>query len=112
MGMEEEGVARGGGGKKLALASIGFADVRVGAVAGGGGAGAGGGYKEDLLVVGLPKDDDFDVAKVVGDVAVGLPDVGAAVRVRGGTQILASGGSGILDVLETVWAANLQACFV
>ncbi|XP_052166471.1 probable mitochondrial adenine nucleotide transporter BTL1 [Oryza glaberrima] len=80
MGMEEEGVARGGGGKKLALASIGFADVRVGAVAGGGGAGAGGGYKEDLLVVGLPKDDDFDVAKVVGDVAVGLPDVGAAVR--------------------------------
>lgn len=105
MGMEEEGVARGGGGKKLALASIGFADVRVGA-------GAGGGYKEDLLVVGLPKDDDFDVAKVVGDVAVGLPDVGAAVRVRGGTQILASGGSGILDVLETVWAANLQACFV
>ncbi|KAF0898101.1 hypothetical protein E2562_001761 [Oryza meyeriana var. granulata] len=73
MGMEE--VARAGagagGGKKLALASIGFADVRVGAVA----AGAGGGYKEDLLVVGLPKDDDLDVANVVG-----LPDVGAAVR--------------------------------
>ncbi|XP_006660289.2 probable mitochondrial adenine nucleotide transporter BTL1 isoform X2 [Oryza brachyantha] len=68
MGMED--VARAaGGGKKLALASVGFADVRVGGV-------AGGGYKEDLFVVG----DDLDVASVVGNVAVRLPDVGAAAR--------------------------------
>ncbi|XP_062192872.1 probable mitochondrial adenine nucleotide transporter BTL1 [Phragmites australis] len=67
---------RAGGGKKLALASIGFADVRVGA--------AGGGvYKEDLLVVGLPvpKDDGLDAAGSLGDLAVRLPDVGAAVRI-------------------------------
>lgn len=72
MCMEDVGRAVGGGSKKLALASIGFADVRVGAAAGGGG-----GYKEDLLVVGLPKDDVLDAAK-----AVVLPDVVAAVRVR------------------------------
>jgi solute carrier family 25 phosphate transporter 23/24/25/41 len=68
MGVEEAGRAAATG-KKLALASIRFADVRVGA-----------GYKDDLLVVGLPvpKDDGLDV---VGDLAVRLPDVGAAVRV-------------------------------
>ena len=69
MGVEEAGRARGGG-KKLALASIGFADVRVGAA-------GGAGYREDLLEVRLPlpgpKDD--------GGLAVRLPDVGAAVRV-------------------------------
>ncbi|CAM0911969.1 unnamed protein product [Alopecurus aequalis] len=69
MGVEE--VARCFGGKKLALASIGFAEVR--AANGGGGA-----FKDDgLLGVGLPKDEFLD-----GDVAVRvrLPDVGAAVR--------------------------------
>ncbi|KAL6646188.1 hypothetical protein ACP70R_017796 [Stipagrostis hirtigluma subsp. patula] len=63
--------AAGGGGKKLALASIGFADVRVGAAGGVGG----GVYKEDMLVVGLPVPKD-----AVGEVAVRLPDVGGAVR--------------------------------
>ena len=71
MGVEEAGRARGGGGKKLALASIGFADVRVGAA-------GGASYREDLLEVGLPlpgpKDD--------GGLAVRLPDVAGAVKVR------------------------------
>ena len=71
MGVEE--VARGFGGKKLALASIGFAEVRAG-----NGSGA---FKDDglQLGVGLPKDDFLD-----GDVSfrVSVPDVGAAVRVR------------------------------
>lgn len=73
MGLEEAGRAAAATGKKLALASISFADVRVGAA-------GGAGYKDDLLVVGLPvpKDDGLDV---VGDLAVRLPDVGAAVRV-------------------------------
>lgn len=65
------GVEVGGGGKKLALASIGFADVRVGPAVPG-------------LVVGLPvpKDDGLDAAaRVVGDLAARLPDVGAAARV-------------------------------
>jgi hypothetical protein len=71
MGVED--AALGGGGKKLALASISFADVRVGAV-----------YKDGLLVVGLPvpSGDGLDVAGAVPAVAVGLPDVGAAVKVR------------------------------
>uniref|UniRef100_A0ACD6ADR3 Uncharacterized protein n=1 Tax=Avena sativa TaxID=4498 RepID=A0ACD6ADR3_AVESA len=68
MGVEE--VSRGFGGKKLALASIGFAEVR--AAAGGGG----GAFKDDgLLGVRLPKEDYLD-----GETAFGLPDVGAAVR--------------------------------
>ncbi|CAL5001130.1 unnamed protein product [Urochloa decumbens] len=72
MGVEEAGRAGGGGGKKLAMASISFAGVRVGAA-------GGAAYKDDLLVVGLPvpKDDGLDV---VGDLAVRLPDVGAAAR--------------------------------
>jgi len=75
---EEAGAAMGveeAGRKKLALASIGFADVRVGAA----------GYKDGLLVVGLPvpKDDGLDAAaaRVVGDLAARLPNVGAAARV-------------------------------
>jgi len=74
MGVEEAGR------KKLALASIGFADVRVGAAV----PGAAAGYKDGLLVVGLPvpKDDGLDAAaRVVGDLAARLPDVGAAARV-------------------------------
>ncbi|XP_066352739.1 probable mitochondrial adenine nucleotide transporter BTL1 [Miscanthus floridulus] len=73
MGVEEAGR------KKLALASIGFADVRVGAAV----PGAAAGYKDGLLVVGLPvpKDDGLDAAaRVVGDLAARLPDVGAAAR--------------------------------
>ncbi|KAJ1269189.1 hypothetical protein BS78_07G191300 [Paspalum vaginatum] len=54
-------------GKKLALASIGFADVRVGAA-------GDAAYKEDLLGMGLPE------PRVVGDLPVRLPDVGAAVK--------------------------------
>jgi hypothetical protein len=57
------------GGKKLAMASIGFADVRVGAAAGGAAV-----YKGGLLVVGA------DAA--VPEVGVRPPDVAAAVRVR------------------------------
>jgi hypothetical protein len=56
--MAVEEVAGGFGGKKLALASIGFAEVR-----------AGGAFKDDYL--------DGAVS-----VRVRLPDVGAAVRVR------------------------------
>jgi solute carrier family 25 phosphate transporter 23/24/25/41 len=47
--------------------------------------GAAAGYKDGLLVVGLPvpKDDGLDAAaaRVVGDLAARLPDVGAAARV-------------------------------
>jgi hypothetical protein len=55
MGVEEAGR------KKLALASIGFADVRVGAAVPEGAAG----YKDGLLVLGLPvpKDDGLDAAR-------------------------------------------------
>jgi hypothetical protein len=66
--MGAEDAALGGGGKKLAMASIGFADVRVGAV-----------YKDGRLVVGLPV-RSADAA--VPEVGVRSPDVAAAVRVR------------------------------
>jgi solute carrier family 25 phosphate transporter 23/24/25/41 len=81
MGVEEAGR------KKLALASIGFADVRVGAAV----PGAAAGYKDGLLVVGLPvpKDDGLDAAaaRVVGDLAARLPDVGAAARVSNWSRL-------------------------
>lgn len=76
MGVEEAVRGGGGGGNNLALASIGFADVRVGA------AGGGAVYKDGLLVVGLPGGDGLDVAGAVPHMAVRLPDVGAAFRVR------------------------------
>ncbi|TVU05120.1 hypothetical protein EJB05_48271 [Eragrostis curvula] len=60
----EDAVRGGGGGTKLALASIGFADVRVGGAVTAG---------EDLLVVGLPVPRG-------GGLDVRLPDVGAAFR--------------------------------
>lgn len=64
-------VAAARGRNKLAFASIGFAEVRVG--------GGGGGLKDDgLLGAGLPKDAEY----LFGDVSVRMPDVGAAVRVR------------------------------
>jgi hypothetical protein len=67
--MAVEEVAGGFGGKKLALASISFAEVR-----------AGGAFKDDYL--------DGAVS-----VRVRLPDVGAAVRVRNcRSQRLGSGG--------------------
>ncbi|KAG8047901.1 hypothetical protein GUJ93_ZPchr0008g12084 [Zizania palustris] len=65
MGMEK---VAGAGAKKLALANITFADIRVG-VAGGG---TGSGYKDELLVVGLPKGDDLDIDKVIRDMGVGM----------------------------------------
>jgi hypothetical protein len=61
--MGAEDAALGGDGKKLAMASIGFADVRVGAV-----------YKDGLPV------RSADAA--VPEVGVRSPDVAAAVRVR------------------------------
>lgn len=62
-------VAAARGRNKLAFASIGFAEVRVG--------GGGGGLKDDgLLGAGLPKDAEY----LFGDVSVRMPDVGAAVR--------------------------------
>jgi hypothetical protein len=77
MGVDEAGRAAG---RNLTLASIGFADVRVGAAVPGGA-----GYKDGLLVVGLPvpKDDGLDAAaaRVVRDLATRLPDVGGAARV-------------------------------
>jgi len=65
--------APGGGGGKLSLASVGFAGPGPGAGAGGGG------YKE-LLV--MPKDDGLDGAMVAEVIAVRLPDVAGAVKVR------------------------------
>ena len=61
----------GGGGGKLSLASVGFA---------GPGAGAGGGGYKELLV--MPKDDGLDGARVAEVIAVRLPDVAGAVKVR------------------------------
>ena len=63
--------APGGGGGKLSLASVGFSGPGTGA--------GGGGYKE-LLV--MPKDDGLDGARVAEVIAVRLPDVAGAVKVR------------------------------
>ena len=70
MGFQDASTGVGGGGRKLSLASVGFAGAGVRTDGGGSG-----GYKE-LVVLALPKDDG---AKVMG---TGLPDVGEAVRVR------------------------------
>jgi solute carrier family 25 phosphate transporter 23/24/25/41 len=99
MGVEEAG--RAATGKKLALASIGFADVRVGAAVPGGA----GVYKDGLLVVGLPvpKDDGLDAAaRVVGDLAARLPDVGAAARVSNWSRLQISVSS-CLVLCSGIW---------
>ncbi|KAK3130441.1 hypothetical protein QOZ80_6BG0493490 [Eleusine coracana subsp. coracana] len=63
-----------GGGRKLSLASVGFAG------AGAGMGGSGGGSYKDLLVMALPRDDGLDGDKVADIIGVKLPDVGGTVR--------------------------------
>jgi hypothetical protein len=83
--MAVEEVAGGFGGKKLALASIGFAEVR-----------AGGAFKDDYL--------DGAVS-----VRVRLPDVGAAVRVRNcRSQRLGWRVKGVLDACVCLYSVGVM----
>jgi hypothetical protein len=87
------GVEDAAGGKNLALASICFPEVR--AVGGGGGAFQGDG----LLGVRLAKDD-----YLYGETAFGLPDVGAAVRVRNCRSLFP--GVSVWELCVFVWACG------